>query len=75
MAASIPAAICFKQEHSGTVYDFKFSCGDLVLVWNTAIEKAFNQKMHAQYLEPLIVVFYNKGGAYIYHLQIKWISI
>ena len=75
MAASIPAAICFKQEHSATVYNFNFSCGDLVLVWNTAIEKAFNQKMHAQYLEPLIVVFYNKGGAYIYHLQIKWISI
>ena len=39
--------------------------GDLVLVRNTAIEKALNRKMRARYLGPLIVVSRNRGGAYI----------
>ena len=65
MAARIQAAICFKREHSATVCDFNFSRGDLVLVRNTAIEKALNWKMHARYLGPLVVVSRNKGGAYI----------
>ena len=65
MAAHIQAAIRFEQEHSMTVHDFNFSCGDLVLVQNTAIEKTLNRKMHARYLGPLIMVSRNKGGAYI----------
>ncbi|KIM85896.1 hypothetical protein PILCRDRAFT_5010 [Piloderma croceum F 1598] len=39
--------------------------GDLVLVRNTAIEKALNHKMQARYIGPLVVVSRNKGGAYI----------
>ena len=65
MAARIQAAVRFEREHSATVRDFNFSRGDLVLVRNTAIEKALNRKMRAQYLGPLVVVSRNKGGAYI----------
>ena len=39
--------------------------GDLVLVWNTTIEKALNRKMQPQYLRLLIVLARNKGGVYI----------
>ena len=36
------AAIRFEQEHGQTIHDFDFKTGDLVLVRNTAIEKALN---------------------------------
>ena len=65
MSAHIQAAIHFEWEHSVTVRNFNFSRGDLVLVRNTAIKKALNRKMHAWYLSPLVVVYRNKGGAYI----------
>ena len=44
-------------------YDFKL--GDLVLMHNTAIEKALNRKMRARYLGPLIFISWNRGGACI----------
>src|SRR5713226_4654089 len=50
------AAIHFEQENSVTIHDFGFNKGDLILVWNTSIEKALNQKMCAQYFRPMIVV-------------------
>jgi hypothetical protein len=59
------AAVRFKKEHSTTIKDFDFKLGDLVLVRNTAIEKALNRKMRARYLGPVIVVSRNRGGAYI----------
>ena len=65
MAARVQAAGQFEREHSVTVQDFNFGRGDLVLVCNTAIEKALNRKMQARYLGPLVVVSRNKGGAYI----------
>jgi hypothetical protein len=65
MAARVQAAVRFERDHSATIRDFNFSRGDLVLVRNTAIEKALNRKMRARYLGPLVIVSRNKGGAYI----------
>jgi hypothetical protein len=59
------AAIKFKKEHSVTIRDFDFKARALVLIRNTAIEKALNRKMQPRYLGPLLVVSHNKGGAYI----------
>lgn len=63
--ARLQAAARFEKEHSHTIKDFDFKLGDLVLVRNTAIEKALNRKMRARYLGPLIVLARNRGGAYI----------
>jgi hypothetical protein len=64
-AARLQAAQCFEKEYERTIRDFDFKLGDLVLVRNTAIEKALNWKMRARYLGPVIVLARNRGGAYI----------
>jgi hypothetical protein len=63
--ARLQAAIRFEKEHSQTIKNFDFKLGDLVLVRNTAIEKALNRKMRPRYLGPVIVLSRNRGGAYV----------
>ena len=64
-SARLKAAVQFKQDHAHTIHDFNFKLGDLVLIHNTAIEKAPNRKMRARYLGLCVVISHNKGGAYI----------
>ena len=59
------AAARFERDHTANIKNYDFKPGDLVLVQNTAIEKALNRKMRPCYTGPLVVVSRNRGGAYI----------
>ena len=59
------AALIFERDHAHTIREYDFKLGNLVLIRNTAIEKALNRKMRARYLGPCIVVSKNRGGAYV----------
>lgn len=59
------AVVLFEKEHLSTIKDYEFKLGDLVLIWNTEIEKALNRKMRAWYLVLCMVIARNKEGAYI----------
>lgn len=59
------AALNYERNHAATISTEVYDPGSLVLVRNTAIEKALNRKMRPRYLGPLIVVARNRGGAYV----------
>ena len=63
--ARVSIAIRFEKKHWHTIHNYDFQLGDLVLIRNTAIEKALNRKMQPQYLGLLIFISRNKGGTYI----------
>lgn len=63
--ARIRATRQFERDHAITIKDFDFKSGDLILVRNTAIEKALNRKMRPRYNGPYVVITRNRGGAYV----------
>lgn len=67
------AAIRFEKEHAATLKDYNFSLGDLVLLRNTAIEKALNRKMRPRYLGPLIC-YYICYFRYVHIGQIPYLA-
>jgi len=64
-AARVKAARIFEKEHANTIREYNFKLGDLVLIRNTAIEKALNKKMKWRFLGPCIMISKSKGGAFI----------
>jgi len=58
-------ALRFKCDNAAIICNFNFKSGDLVLLCNTAIEKALNHKMHPQYFSPMVIVSQNRGSTYI----------
>ncbi|KAL1944872.1 hypothetical protein VTO73DRAFT_2492 [Trametes versicolor] len=63
--ARVCAARQLELDHPGSIRNFDFARGDLVLLRNTAIEKALNRKMRPRYLGPYVVLARNRGGTYV----------
>ena len=46
----------FEAQFKNRIQDHNFQPGNLVLVWNTRIEKELNRKMKPRYLGPMVVL-------------------
>lgn len=55
----------FEKKFHHRVRPDNFEPGDIVLVWNSPIEKSLKRKQFPRYLGPYQVVCRNMGGAYI----------
>jgi len=58
-------ALQFECKNAAIICNFNFKSGNLILLRNTAIEKALNRKMCPQYFGPMVIVLQNWGGTYI----------
>ncbi|THU98882.1 hypothetical protein K435DRAFT_659991, partial [Dendrothele bispora CBS 962.96] len=55
----------YLEANQATIRSWDFPPGTLVLVRNTAIEKALNKKAKLRFLGPCIVIRRTLGGAYV----------
>src|SRR5882724_4144223 len=59
------SAAKFVKHFPTTIQDYDFPVGSLVLICNSCIEKELNCKTKPQFLGPMVIVPWTKGGAYI----------
>ena len=54
----------FEQQYEGTIRDFDFQPGALVLVRNSSVETDLSRKAKPQYIGPMVVVRRTQNGSY-----------
>ena len=54
----------FKRQYEGTIRDFNFQPGALVLVRNSSIKTNLSRKAKPRYIGPMVVVRHTQNGSY-----------